>query len=270
MNVEDDREATMARFLVGLNRKIANLVELQHYVELEYMVHMAIKIENQLKMRGCTWQNPSSGSSWRLNFVKKEKKQATTKPKIKQKQEATRHGNQGKFDSSTTHNCVIKCFKCQGRGHRASQCPNKRVMILRDNGEIESDDIESMPPMQGVDDEEYVVVQGELLVARRALSMQVKEYDKVQRENIFHTRYHVQNKICSVITDRGSCTNIASITMVEKLGLPTIKHPRPSKFQWLNDSGEIRVTKQVLVSFYIGKYEDEVLRYVVLMQVGHL
>ena len=42
----------MARFLVGLNREIANFVELHHYVELEGMVHMAIKIENQLKMRG--------------------------------------------------------------------------------------------------------------------------------------------------------------------------------------------------------------------------
>ena len=44
-NVEKDREATIARFLNGLNRDIANVVELQHYVELEDMVHMAIKVE---------------------------------------------------------------------------------------------------------------------------------------------------------------------------------------------------------------------------------
>ena len=43
--VEEDREATMARFLNGLNRDIANVVELQHYVELDDMVHMAIKVE---------------------------------------------------------------------------------------------------------------------------------------------------------------------------------------------------------------------------------
>ena len=43
-NVEDDRKATMARFLNGLNQDIANMVELQHYVELEGMVHMAIKM----------------------------------------------------------------------------------------------------------------------------------------------------------------------------------------------------------------------------------
>ena len=61
-NVGEDQEATMARFLVGLNREIANLVELQHYVELEVMVHMAIKIETQLKRKGNnTQQNPNSG-----------------------------------------------------------------------------------------------------------------------------------------------------------------------------------------------------------------
>ena len=51
-NVEKDREATMARFLNGLNQDIANIVELQHYVELEYMVHMVIKMERQLKRKG--------------------------------------------------------------------------------------------------------------------------------------------------------------------------------------------------------------------------
>ena len=44
-NVEEDREAIMARFLNGLNRDIANVVELQHYVELEDMVHITIKVE---------------------------------------------------------------------------------------------------------------------------------------------------------------------------------------------------------------------------------
>ena len=54
-------------------------------------------------------------------------------------------------------------------------------MILRDNCEIESDnedDIKSMPPLDDVDDKEHAA-QGELLVTRKALSMQVKEDDKV-------------------------------------------------------------------------------------------
>jgi len=48
VNAVEDREATMDRFLNGLNRDIANVVELQHYVELEDMVHMATKVERQL------------------------------------------------------------------------------------------------------------------------------------------------------------------------------------------------------------------------------
>ena len=64
--------------------------------------------------------------------------------------------------------------------------------------------------------------------------------------------------------------NVASTTMVEKIWLPTIKHPRPYKLQWLNDSSVVRVNKQVLVSFCIGKYEDEVLCNVVWMQARHL
>ena len=50
-NVIKDREATMTRFLNGLNRDIANVVELQHCVELEDMVHMATKVERQIKRR---------------------------------------------------------------------------------------------------------------------------------------------------------------------------------------------------------------------------
>ena len=80
-------------------------------------------------------------------------------------------------------------------------------------------------------------------MARRALSVQAKEDDELQQENIFNTRCHVQNKVCSVIIDGGSCTNVANTTLVEKLGQPTSKHHRPYKLQWLNDSGEVRVNK---------------------------
>ena len=51
-NVQEDRESTMARFLAGLNTDIADKVELQYYVEMEDMLHMAIKVEKQLKRRG--------------------------------------------------------------------------------------------------------------------------------------------------------------------------------------------------------------------------
>ena len=82
----------MARFLGSLNQEIQNVVELQHYVELEDMVHIAIKIENQVKRRGGNntraEPNPSS-STWKSNQWRKEEKQPNTKPKTEQKQEVT-------------------------------------------------------------------------------------------------------------------------------------------------------------------------------------
>jgi hypothetical protein len=68
----------------------------------------------------------------------------------------------------------------------------------------------------------------------------------------------------------GSCTNVASTILVEKLNLPTLKHPKPYKLQWLNDCGEVNVNKQVLVSFSIGRYNDEVLCDVVPMHASHI
>jgi len=61
-NVVEDKEATMARFLNGLNQNIANVVELQQYMELEDMVHMAMKVERQLK-KGHVRLTFNSGSS---------------------------------------------------------------------------------------------------------------------------------------------------------------------------------------------------------------
>ena len=43
-NMEEDREATMVRFLNGPNRDITNVVELQNYVEVKDIVHLAIKV----------------------------------------------------------------------------------------------------------------------------------------------------------------------------------------------------------------------------------
>ena len=54
------------------------------------------------------------------------------------------------------------------------------------------------------------------------------------------------------------------------MNLKTLKHPRPYKLQGQNDCGEVKVNKQVLISFSIGRYKDEVLCDVVPMHAGHI
>jgi hypothetical protein len=79
-NVIKDNEAMMARFLNGLNREIMNMVELQHYKELEDMVHMATKVERQIRRRGNTRfqiNSTLSSSLWTLN----QRRDGATQPK---------------------------------------------------------------------------------------------------------------------------------------------------------------------------------------------
>ena len=107
-------------------------------------------------------------------------------------------------------------------------------------------------------------------MVRRLLGNLSKENERSQRENIFHTRCLVQEKVCSLIIDGGSCTNVASSRLVSKLNLETKPHPRPYKLQWLSEDGEMAVNKQVKICFSIGNYHDSVLCDVVPMEASHV
>ncbi|XP_074288819.1 uncharacterized protein LOC141613974 [Silene latifolia] len=67
---------------------------------------------------------------------------------------------------------------------------------------------------------------------------------------IFRSRCTVQERVCNLIIDGGSCTNVASTIMVSKLSLPTQEHPSPYKLRKV--------------------YKDEVLCDVVPMVAYHL
>lgn len=143
------------------------------------------------------------------------------------------------------------------------------MMIITPQGDFESQD--EMGHTEATDSEEEVASPetGDMLVVCRALSA-LSEPEAMQRENLFFTRCTVQHKVCSMIIDGGSCTNAASKTMVDKLGLKTSKHPRPYRLRWLDSNTEIKIAEQVTIPFKIGKYQDEVLCDVVPMKVGHL
>ena len=66
----------------------------------------------------------------------------------------------------------------------------------------------------------------------RVLDMHVKVDDlENQMENIFHTRCHVQNKVCNLILEGGSCTNVTSTKLVKMLNLHNTKHHIPYQLQ---------------------------------------
>ncbi|XP_071923181.1 uncharacterized protein [Coffea arabica] len=300
-NIQENSEATMARFLRGLNFELQEALELQHYLDMSDLLELVIKAERGKKLRRGGRSNTTMNSQpW-----KGGQPRMTSHETGNSATSSTPSRTQGNFPNRTfnsTPNKVvepsrstsrhtqktpkprsrdIKCFKCQVFGHIQSQCPNQRVMLITRNGDVVSDDddCEEMPGLTKEEcleidlaEEECSPTQGEIscLVARRVLTARVTEDEQLQRENLFYTRCKVSDKVCSLIIDSGSCTNVASLLLVESLGLPTTRHPHPYRLQWLSEDGEVCVYKQVRLRFSIGNYIDEVVCDVVPMHATHV
>ena len=76
--------------------------------------------------------------------------------------------------------------------------------------------------------------------------------------------------MCSLIIDGGSCTNAASEVLVEKLCLQIHKHPKPYHLQWLNEEGELRVTRKGKIPIAIRRYKDVIDCDVLPMDSSHI
>ena len=145
-------------------------------------------------------------------------------------------------------------------------CPNKRTLIIRDDGDYSSasDSDEPIYAMLAADvsghAEEHVAATDadkyESLVVQRVLNTQVAQPEQNQRHTLFHTKGVVQERSIRIIIDGGSCNNLASSDLVEKLSLQTRPHPHPYHIQWLNQGGKLKVTRSVRVHFSMGSYSD--------------
>nr|KYP37472.1 hypothetical protein KK1_041329 [Cajanus cajan] len=237
--IREEEATTVARFLSGLNLEIRDQVELLSYRDLNDLVQLCVRVEQQ-RMRK-SYKKDSSHYS----FLKKDSKEGKTfeKKKTFEPSKNLVTGKDKGKGKDTTHTSSrtsdIKCFKCLGRGHIASQCPTKKVMIMRGHDIYSSQDeattSSSNSEEEASDQEEGVEstfpYEGELLMIRRLLNNQPSD-TLSQRENIFHTRCKVSNSACSLIVDT--------------------------------------VDQQVKVKLSIGNYEDEVLCDVVPMEACHI
>ncbi|RDX91684.1 hypothetical protein CR513_26293, partial [Mucuna pruriens] len=230
--IVESREATMARFLHGLNREIQDIVEVQYYTTLEELVHKATKVELQLKKRHMSRKPYPSDSK------RGKERESPRKDKIPKDQ---KEGRVLPPPSSS------KCFTCLGKGHIDSQCLNKRTMVMRKNRKVESESCqrESTSSSMIESSSDHSHYEGELLMVRRLM----KEARR-QRENNFHSRCLVLEKQCSTIINGRNSLNVDSSRLTQ--------------------SEEIVVDGQVLLTFTLANYVDEVMCDVVPMEATHI
>ncbi|CAL9222745.1 unnamed protein product, partial [Arabidopsis halleri] len=167
-DVDEHRNATMARFLSGMNRELQDRMEMQTYDTIEEMLHKDILVEQQLRRKSVTTK-PSYPKSEKPSYPIR----TDSKPKSEFKPNVSSQDYKGKTEASTSiRNRDIECFRCKGKGHYANKCPNQRAMLMLDSGEIVTEDEKDYDSAPIYDDDEEHAVKGELLVVRRVLLSQ--------------------------------------------------------------------------------------------------
>jgi hypothetical protein len=129
----------VAQFLGELNNVITDNIELYKYDSFEETLDMAMKIEKQKKGKSTNKFQGNSSNTWPSKWSKSDEKKVFKGKKPQGVESATKgkEAAQASFKNgngnskSTTTNREIKCFKCLGKRHIASQCSNKRVMIAK-------------------------------------------------------------------------------------------------------------------------------------------
>ena len=136
-NIQEDSEATMARFLRGLNPDLQEALELQHYLDMHDLLELAIKAERGKKLRrgGRTFQ-ASNSPSWKGNPPRRtshDTGNATTPSPSSRTPgnfsnrnsnftpnklvDASRSTSKTPHETPKTRSRDIKGFKCQWFGH---------------------------------------------------------------------------------------------------------------------------------------------------------
>ncbi|KAK1694572.1 hypothetical protein QYE76_011269 [Lolium multiflorum] len=259
-NIQESENQTIARFFNGLNYPIKRIVEFQQYSNMVELVHQASKAERQVNED----IKYSKSKSYFTSKLATSTPTTSVKPAV---------------SSTPSKQPTIQMWRTRPQ----ILCKNTKVMITMENGDIEmlsEGEYEALVQAAVANEEDYDEESGEdpllcmhdpspSLVVTRVLTTQPQAMED-QRCNIFQTRAGIGGKSIKVIIDGGSCHNLASTELCEKLNLTLRKHPHPYHVQWLSDKGNVKIQHTVTVNFKIGPYEDTIECDVVPMTVCHM
>ena len=111
----ESEEKKVARFVSGFGREVQDVVELYEYSTLDKILHLALKVESQLKKKQETKKSTLYNDYYSRTWKGKERKDEKTSSKDHPPRSSVPkvfHENPNSFQGSRTSS--IKCFKCLG------------------------------------------------------------------------------------------------------------------------------------------------------------
>ncbi|KAK1694773.1 hypothetical protein QYE76_011470 [Lolium multiflorum] len=144
-NVDEREEQTMARFLNGLNIPVKRIVEFLPYKNMVELLHQATRAERQVREDLASAKTKTffaARNAMNASSSIKNTSALASKDPPKQARSAIKTTNfkpeQSTMSSkASTGSSNITCFKCGAQGHKSFECKNTRVMITRDDGDVE-------------------------------------------------------------------------------------------------------------------------------------
>ena len=211
-------------------------------------------------------------------------------------------------EQSNTTNSRVACFKCQGWGHFASQCPSSRqaprptralLVEIQDEDHTPPTDVtEPVTEIYEADPELAAGFEGPpglvgcivkettpLTPLERTIALalplnpipnnsslptnQSQGPEDPTRTSIFATFTRIADTVIKILVDSGSVVNAVAAASVPALGLTPEVHPLPYKAMWINDLS-LAVTHRCLVPLRVASYEADIWCDILPMGVGSI
>nr|GEV17079.1 putative RNA-directed DNA polymerase [Tanacetum cinerariifolium] len=167
-DVVEEEEETIARYLAALKPKITVVVQLQQYWSYNDVCRLARKVESQQKKK----VSSSSSSRFSGRFTGSDAVKKVANPSSN----PTRNANSPTSYNTTSIRRGVStnkwCYKCQGLGHYANDCPNRQIVTLvEEDLRPVFDEYDNEYEKRMSDAEEITYADsGEVLVVRRSMS----------------------------------------------------------------------------------------------------